>query len=292
MTIRFRENQYQGMNAHLHSIFQTPPSQWTSFHQNHITDLTYTLNSILPVGYRAYSERSLQIRLLDLGDELKHQRRIPDVTIFESGGRDRTASVNVQASASPTWEATLADTFPEMDDVFSVVVYQVEGNDRTVVARLELLAPTNKIGGSYATVYEQNRWEALNSGLPLVEIDYLHESQSPIHNLPDYHNDPSAYPYHITITDPRLPPDAKSVRSFGFKVDEPMPSLPIPLLGEDSVLIDFNAIYQRTFDGGRWGEDVDYATEPLRMETYREDDQAKIRGKMKAVQESYTSRNE
>jgi hypothetical protein len=280
-----RENQYQGVNAHLHSIFQTPPSQWTSFHQNHITDLTYSLNTTLPIGYRAYSERSLQIRLLDLGDELRHQRRIPDISIFERGVHDRTFSSSHQAAATPTWEATLSDTFPELEDVFSVVIYQIESDERLPVVRLELLSPSNKIGGSHAAVYEQNRWEALNSGLPLVEIDYLHESQSPIHNLPDYPHNHNAYPYHVTITDPRLPPDAKSVRSFGFRVDDAIPSLPIPLLGEDLVVVDFNAVYQHTFEGGRWGEDVDYAVEPLRMDTCREDDQAKIRAKMKAIRD-------
>ena len=56
------KNQYQGINAHLHSHFQAEGG-WDGFHTNHVSDLTRALRAqLLPMGYIAEIEQSLQIR--------------------------------------------------------------------------------------------------------------------------------------------------------------------------------------------------------------------------------------
>jgi hypothetical protein len=290
MAIRLQENPYAGVNAHLQSMLQAPGSDWPTFHTNHITDISYALNAMLPSPYRAYAEKSLQIRVDD--DAAFSQRRKPDLTVYELRDRAREAITGATAVALPTWAATIEETIETYEDMPSVVIYRGSEDGRVPVVRMELLSPANKFGGSAFHLYEQNRIEVIHSGLPLIEIDYLHETLSPVRGLPVYPEQPNAYAYHFTVTNPRLSPEALPVRTYGFGVDDAFPKLPIPLAGDDDMVFDFGVPYGRTFTGGRWWEDVDYAQEPERMETYSQKDQAAIRARMAAVEAAQEATNE
>lgn len=77
--IRSIRNQYHGINAHLHSYWQSKGG-WHSFHGNHIADLLRTLRAaLLPMGYTADLETSLQVRRL----EQRISEPESDVTIFD-----------------------------------------------------------------------------------------------------------------------------------------------------------------------------------------------------------------
>lgn len=55
-------NQYFGINAHLHSFWQGT-GKWHRFHNVHITQLLVALKAqLIPMGYTAETEESLQIR--------------------------------------------------------------------------------------------------------------------------------------------------------------------------------------------------------------------------------------
>jgi hypothetical protein len=171
----------------------------------------------------------------------------------------------------------------------AVVIYQqAESGQHSLlgnpITRIELLSPANKVGGSYYYAYLRRRREALIGGLPLVEIDYLHESRPPVFGLPAYPNDPRAYPYHVIISDPRLPPTVKAVRAYGFGVDAPIPAVNIPLAGNEVAALALHEVYHFTFKAGRWGDQVDYALEPERLHTYSPADQQRIRDRMAALQ--------
>ncbi len=61
-TVRSVQNQYRGINAHLHSRLKSE-NEWANFHVNFICDVTRLMQPILfPLGYRAYTGQSLQIR--------------------------------------------------------------------------------------------------------------------------------------------------------------------------------------------------------------------------------------
>lgn len=83
------KNQYRGINAHFHSYWQTEGG-WDSFHSSHIIYLTSALKAkLLPMGYTAEVEQSLQIRryvepesdviLLDTNPERFFQRPSPSM---------------------------------------------------------------------------------------------------------------------------------------------------------------------------------------------------------------------
>ena len=290
MPIYLDNNPYQGVNAHLHSQFQTKGdalSTWSAFHASHIIHLADRLNTALPRNYRAVAEQSLQV----LSPGGKGIRR-PDITIYDrtpsSGGAEALAT-----PFTPTWAMILEETLTEPDEleIPAILIYQrIEAGQHPLlgdpIVRIELLSPANKAGGSFYTTYMLRRREALLDGLPLVEIDYLHETGSPVLGLPPYPDDPRSYPYHIIVSDPRLPSTAKAVRAYGFNVDTPIPAPPIPLAGDETVLLDYDAVYQFSFTTGRWGDQVDYEQPPMRLESYSEDDQQRIHDRMAALQKA------
>ena len=56
------KNQYFGINAHLHSFWQGA-GKWHRFHNVHIAHLLVALKAqLIPMGYTAETEESLQIR--------------------------------------------------------------------------------------------------------------------------------------------------------------------------------------------------------------------------------------
>ena len=290
MPIHLSENPYLGINAHLHSAFQNPgdsPSMWSAFHAAYLGHLRDALNTTLPDTYHAVAEQSLQIAI----GPSQTARPRPDVTIYRDGD-----PLSVRSASSPTVAPTLTlaldETFFEPEWVNSIVIYRrAEAETHTAlgepIARLELLSPANKIGGSYYTPYMRNRFIALQSILVLVEIDYLHETDSPIYGIPPYPNVENAFAYSITLSNPRLPDIAKAAFVYGFGVDDEIPTLIIPLAGSDSVQLDFGKVYHHTFRVGRWGHVVDYAEEPLHIETYSASDQERIQARMAAIRSDH-----
>jgi hypothetical protein len=128
----------------------------------------------------------------------------------------------------------------------------------------------------------------LKSDVNLVEIDYLHEGDSPIENIPSYrHQDPNAFPYTIAISIPHPSLKEGPVWVYGFSVDSPIPSLGIPLAETQTVKVDFATIYNRTFESFQFGYSVDYEQLPDHFETYSPADQERIQRRMKAIQQAH-----
>jgi hypothetical protein len=245
-----------------------------------------TLNRQLPAGYIAVNEQSLQILGTENGGV--PVKRVPDITIYgEERGRPEPRSESV---ASPTWEIITDITGPDESLVDAVVIYQQQSGHGLwgkAVTRIELLSPSNKRGGSNFPHYRIKRLECLKEGIPLIEIDYLHESISPIPQSPSYPTQSDSHAYYIAVTDPRHDPSQVITRAYGFDVDYALPTITIPLGGEDEMPFDFGEPYQRAYELGPWFAVVDYEQEPVRFDTYREDDQQRIRARMQAVMQAH-----
>jgi hypothetical protein len=113
MPIKLRENQYRGVNAHLHSLFQSDYGGWETFHADHIALLRQGLQAHLPEtsGYFVLSERSLQIRL----DAIENPTRktfttYPDIEVFGTRIRERMDAVRAAVGQPPS---TTLDSPPE-----------------------------------------------------------------------------------------------------------------------------------------------------------------------------------
>ena len=291
MPIHLRENQYRGVNAHLHSYLQQH-GDWSVFHGMHITHLSEALQSLLPPesGYIALPEKSLQILRDDLFiGQIRGSHTIPDVGVYKSTAVS-TGLTSTEAVA-PGAVIALADTFIEPERVLAVAIYKQTEDDvlGTLVTRIELLSPANKPPGSHHGQYLAKREETLQSGINLVEIDYLHERRSPIPIVRDYpKREPKSYPYVILVNRPYPSVEEGKTAVWGFHIDDPIPSIPIPLADDDSVTLNLETVYNHTFVSNfAFGlRIVDYEKLPEAFETYDVLDQERIRMRMKIVAES------
>jgi len=289
---RLKKNPYRGINAHLHSMAQNPgssPTIWTSIHASHIGDITRVLNTLLPANYHARAEQSLQIwtENIDTGDERKRQPR-PDVGVFRSGDSETLiASTTQEAPAGAVHLIPIRALLMEDEiTISSVVIYKPE-DIRYMgepITRIELLSDSNKIGGTGYKAYLHNRAVALASGTSLIELDYLHQTVSSLPGVPAYPDEPDSHAYTLTLIDRREDENPEqTARVYAIDVDMTLPTILIPLAGSDNLSFDFEAVYQRTFEGDRWGTSIDYDLAPINVESYSLADQIRIRNVMQRV---------
>jgi Protein of unknown function (DUF4058) len=266
MTIRLSKNPYRGVNAHYNSYLQQPYGGWESFHHDYITYLKNAINENLPEGYYALAEKSLQIR----GDASKPLSTRPDIGILQ---RSQTYPSGTAPLASPTLEIDLETPESDLD---AIVIYQRE--PKKFVTRVELLSPSNKREGDG---YVEMRNNMISFGVHMVEVDYLHQSPPLYTALLDYTQGlDNAYPYSITITNVV----SNRISFFCFHVDETIPTLAIPLAGQNSFTLDFNTPYNTAFEyDPRIHFELDYEQVPDNFKSYAPTDQARIRAVMERI---------
>lgn len=266
MPILTQTNLYRGVNAHLHSHWQTSGG-WHNFHNRHIGDLAGLLRlQLLPMGYTATLESSLQIRRVGSSD---------------------TSSPNGDAPAATLTVAQMLTAEQDTEAPYRAVVIRDKA-DSTPVAWLELLSPSNKGAGPDAQAYLLKRRDLLASGLVFIEIDYLHETPPTFPRLLDYTNplqrNASAYPYRIVVLDPRPDIDSGPAHAAEFAVDDPIPTVSVPLNAEESLAFDFGAAYDKTYTEMGYGlESVDYAELPAHFDGYNVRDQWTVLKKMVVI---------
>ncbi len=275
------KNQYHGINAHLHSYMQHEGG-WDSFHSSHIVYLTSALKSkLLPMGYTAEVENSLQIRRYDEAAG----RPESDVMILDTDSErvlQRTTPKSSRISAQQVLAIPdVIDIEEELSPYRAIGIYEYTTNPRDrgePVGWIELLSPSNKPGGQDASAYRTKRYKILQSGIVFVELDYLDASP------PTFGRMASKKAYRIVVIDPRPAFLEGLVYPIEFDVDEPIPTIEIPLNAEDILKFDFNLPYQRTFEDLFYGiELVDYRQLPLNFNRYSRDNQTRITARMLAV---------
>jgi hypothetical protein len=287
--VRSIKNQYRGINAHLHSLWQSEGG-WNNFHNPHIAQLAGALKGRLRLmGYTATIENSVQIRRVD-----EYTRRPKsDITIYDLNPAHypqmRTPSAQSMTGVVLPLPQVLEDN-PISEKPYSAIAIfpQEYVRDATPVAWIELLSPANKRPGDDANSYIQKRGDLLESGIVFVEIDYLHETSPTLSRVPNYSRLLSvpAHPYRIIVLDPRPEVDEGRASFNEFDVDSPIPPVAIPLNGDDVLTFDFDAPYQKQFEEIFYGDDVDYTQLPPNFDRYSPDDQMRIATRMLAVLEA------
>ncbi|MBI1279301.1 MAG: DUF4058 family protein [Anaerolineaceae bacterium] len=286
MAIKFRKNIYHGVNAHLNSLLQHEYGGWEVFHNSHITDILRAVDVALPVGYLAEAERGLQIRTIQIDEEdayFRMKRPRPDITIHHTDpiAERKIGPLGLDA-AIPTREYPALASLEYGEDVYlnAVVIREIleTGEIGKPITWIELLSPTNKPPGQGFVQYREKRITALKSGIALVEIDYLHETRSPISNSLSYlDREDGATPYMITITNPRPDLQLGRTQEFGFHVDQAIPTVKIPLKGTDSITVNFQTVYNQTYESIKvFSYRVDYDSLPVGMDNYDATDQKQI----------------
>ncbi|MBI1276633.1 MAG: DUF4058 family protein [Anaerolineaceae bacterium] len=280
--IRTIKNQYRGINAHLHSYWQAE-HKWNRFHNVHVSDLLKLLRiELLPMGYTASIEDSLQIRRI--GDDIKYPKG--DIVVSDLEFRRRSHIPLNPRTTSLVIEDLLVNELDVEHPYSAVVIRENVSNLSEPIAWIELLSPTNKGDTKDARTYYAKRWALLETGIVFVELDYLHETSPTFDNLPDYtRGDLNAQPYNIMILDSRLDLRQGPVDLEEFGVDISPRPMTIPLNGNDEIVFDFGAAYQKTFEDTRYGfePELDYANLPVNFDRYSRTDQERIVARMIAI---------
>jgi hypothetical protein len=277
--VRSIKNQYLGVNTHLHSYWQAVGG-WSDFHSAHIADLSKLLKAqLLPMGYTTEIEPSLQIRRVDDSRDWPES----DVTIYDLL-RERLPVMTPPASSASGLLVPLTLMIEEHalseKPYGAVAVYEYIPRKRDrgePVAWIELLSPANKGKSEDAATYTQKRHTILESGIVFIEIDYLHETPPTFPRLANYSlqlpngnnrsaNHRQAHPYRLIVLDPR--PDLRKGQAYlaEFDVDDPIPTMPIPLNAGDQLHFDFGLPYRKTLEEELYGlEFFDYRALPQRF---------------------------
>jgi hypothetical protein len=279
VAVRSIKNQYRGLNAHVHSLWQSR-SGWSGFHTVHIGYLLRAFRAELrALGYTADAEQSLQIRRV--ASPVSEQRRA-DVMLYDLNPARSFQPAVSSPVARP--RLTVADVLDEnqLDEkpFRAIVIYERvtnTGQRGEAVAWVELLSPTNKGESTDADTYQRKRRQLLDRGLVFVELDYLHETPPTFRTISPVH------PYRIIVLDPRPSLDKGPAEIAEFNVDEPVPTMNIPLNGDDVLTFDFNAPYQRMFEEVFYGDDLDYSQLPEHFERYNLADRQRIANRMLAT---------
>lgn len=291
--IRSVKNQYLGINAHLHSKLQNEGG-WADFHARHIIHLADTLKARLRgMGYTVGVEESIQIKRISHTSEPES-----DVLIYDPASRQSTSGSQTAAVLEhPMTIAELLSPEPLSEKPFrSIVIYDVKAGQSgrgKPIAWIELLSPANKGDSDDAQIYRHKRLEVLAAGLVYIEIDYLHETPSTFPAISSYRTprkrkaNENARPYHIVLMDAREKFEKGPAWVNAFDVDEPIPTLTIPLSASDTITFDFGIPYTKTFEEGFLGDEVDYRQFPIKFDHYNTADQARIAARMLAVLKAY-----
>lgn len=284
MATRSTRNQYRGINAHLHSLWQAEGG-WDEFHTSHIVYLANALKAqLLPMGYTASIQQSLQIRRY--GEPAG--RPESDVTIYDvtparraESARGTVGQVGQLVIPIP---ALLALKEQDVEQYRAIGVYQYVPGKRErgePVTWIELLSPSNKPGGQDSAYYHDKSLKIIRSGIVLVELDYLHESAPTFASLANYSQ--TVHPYRILVIDPRPELLKGQAQIYQFDVDDSIPVVNIPLSGSDVLSFDFGQPYHKTLAESLFASEVIYRELPVNFDRYGAIDQARIVARMLAV---------
>lgn len=286
--VRSIRNQYLGINAHLNSLLQAG-GDWPNFHSNHIPDLMRLLRiPLLPMGYTAFVEQSLQIR------RYGQARYSPqaDILIYDTDPYSKLRPFQPPRLEGNAITYAAADLLEYAEDEVlyhkAVGIYEAPQSDEDKgdpVVWIELLSPSNKPGGQDSRYYRQKRRRVIESGIVFVEIDYLHEQPPTFEKLPVYlpggsPSEQKIAAYQIAVIEPRPDIEQGYGHIYRFGVDEPLPVIDIPLNGDDVLKFDLGPVYDKTFAEVLYGAGIDYAQLPVHFESYNETDQARIVSRM------------
>ena len=297
--IRSIKNQYRGINAHLHSLWQAEGG-WHEFHTSHIVHLATLLRmELMPLGYTAGIEPSLQIRRLDEISETPGRPKA-DVALYDTHPVRPFLPVGGPVTATGQVTLGLSELLAQEKEItgyraLRILQLKENGERGEPVAWIEILSPSNKRRSQDFLQYREKRLQLLESGLVFVELDYLHETPPTFTKFANYAGsgrDPrpemGSHPYRIIVIDPRPTFGAGKAYNYEFDVDDPLPTVEIPLNSDDKLAFDFGLPYRKTLEETLFAyEFVDYSQLPINFERYNAYDQTRIAKRMVAVLQAH-----
>jgi hypothetical protein len=227
---------------------------WPDFHNCLITYCRDALVDQLPDQYLIRIEERLHLVERD-PEDIRLMR--PDLLIERSSAFASFERATTVLEVEPT-------TIPVaiLEEVREVYLEILHRPDRTLVAVVELLSPDNKVEPGYGQ-YLTKRNELLRGLAHIVELDFLVRGR----RLPMARPLPPGDFYAIVVRGDRRPDSDV----YAWSIRQPLSKIKIPLLAPDpDVILDLAALYNTTYDRGRYVRSIDY-TKPLSIGLAAED---------------------
>jgi hypothetical protein len=223
------------------------PAFWSDFHARFINYWCEALSDRLADHYEARIDE--RVNLVEVQPE-KIRRLEPDVALTQ---RPRSPGPAPAASGVATLEPVVVPLLIE-EETRETYIQVLHRRDRTLVAVLELLSPSNKEEPDRST-YLARRNTLLHHDVHVVELDLLLKGQ----RIPLA----EAYPagdYFTLVADATRRPNCDV---YAWTMRQPLPPIPIPLRSPDpQIWIDLAAVFAITYERGRYARSIDYTQPP------------------------------
>jgi hypothetical protein len=131
---------------------------------------------------------------------------------------------------------------------------------RRVVTVIEILSPSNKLPGPGRDLYVKKQEELRAGGVSLVEIDLVRSGARVLSYSTDRIPEGHRTPYAACVRRGWKPSE---IEYYRIPLRERLPAIRIPLRREDrDVALDLQAVLDRCYEEGRYGDDIDYREDP------------------------------
>lgn len=233
---------FPGMDPYLED-----PAFWRDFHQTFIGCWREAIAAELPETYDARLDET--VNLVRMEDAIKTV--YPDVALSHKAGG---AKIKSRGGGTLLLEP-ISIPHEYLDEERQGRIEILHRPDRTLVAVLELLSPTNKNGDGFEE-YRAKRRALLRQKIHLVELDLLLGGARPTLSAPLPAGD---YFFYVSRVENR--PDCEVT---AWRLRDPLPTMPIPLKAPDQdVYVDLAAIFRTTYERGRYARSLAYGKKPV-----------------------------
>lgn len=219
---------------------------WPSFH---LTFLARTLEQLvvqLPEKYLISAEIGITANDLISGEE-KYYR--PDLGIMEVN----PAKVNFETTGS-TATITPPKAYVPIGDVKQRTLTIRTAGEEELITAIELLSPANKrsIG---LDKYRKKREELIRNEVHLVELDLLRGGTAPV-----LAEDWPAETYRFQSIDAV----ENMVAFWSVRLDEALPSIPVPLLpGDNPLVLNLQDVFEKVYQFSTYSRSLSYDLDKL-----------------------------
>ncbi len=231
---------------------------WTDFHGNFLYAVREFLVPKVRPKYVVLAQ--VQVTVMREPDE-KIGTIVPDVVVVEGESPLMPETESGSVSVAVAAPAIVRLAFTQKQEQVYLEIRERE--TRRLVTVIKLLSPSNKRFGSPAWGdYLKKRDAIFSSDVHLVELDLLRGGV----RMPMGDPLPEGNYYAIISRSYRRP----YCEVYAWKLRDPMPMIPIPLLkGDPDVLLDLQAVFNTVYDRAGYDYSLDYTREiepPLKPE--------------------------
>lgn len=240
---------FPGMDPYLES-----PEFWPDFHSTFVNCWREAIATFLPENYEARIDERVSLIEMPATDERQTalgRHILPDVSVTRVTD---SAHENSQEGSVLTREPVVVPLIMAPEEVRETYIRILHRPDRSLVAVLELLSPTNKTDIGFGD-YVQKRMALLRQPVHLVELDLLVGGQ----RVPTARPLPTGHYFALVARSERRP----FADVYAWSIRDRLPKIPIPLKAPDAdVVVDLGDVFTTAFERGRYARSLRYDAPP------------------------------